>query len=309
MRFNRAWMYGLVNSLTARIRTGTLFIPLPVAIHLKPRRLAVTIHDIIPLVFAEQYRSLRQRFFLDAYTLSMRKADLIFTDSQCSKADMVSRFRVPPEKIVVAYLGFDSDLFKPGPVNPSESQDILRQRGITKPYVLHVGRGDPRKNLVRLVRAYDLLIARRKDLDFQLVLSGPLGWGYEPLLQLLTKPTLQGRVILTGSVPDHELKVLHIRAACFAMPSLYEGFGLPSLEAMASGIPLMSSNRSSLPEIAGDAALYFDPESVEEMSVVMERLLTDSAIREQLAARGLEHAKQFSWEACARTTLAALKAL
>jgi glycosyltransferase involved in cell wall biosynthesis len=309
MRLHRAWKYGLVNSLTVQMRAGTVFIPIPVSVYVKPRRLAITVHDVIPLVFPEQYDSLRGKVFLHTYTSSVRSADLILTDSAHSKADMVSRFGVPAQKVVVTYLGFDSELFRPNPAEPNGGQPSLDRYGISRPYVLHVGRAEPRKNLVRLVEAYDRLISRRKDLDVQLVLSGSLGWGYEPLLRSLKKPSLQGRAILTGPVPDRELAVLYRSAACFAMPSLYEGFGLPVLEAMASGTPLMSSDRSSLPEVAGEAALYFDPESVEEMSAAMERMLTDSALRERLIKKGLEGARRFSWHQCACTTLAALSSL
>ena len=306
MRFHRAWKYGLVNSLNFQMRNGTVFEPIPVAVYFKPRRLAVTIHDVAPLLFPEQYKS---KIFLHTYTSSMSKADLIFTVSEHSKADMVSRFGVPADKIVVGYEGFDRDMFQPGPVDTSESREMLRRLGITRPYVLHVGRGDPRKNLVRLVQAYEALTARRKDLDFQLVLGGSLGWGYKPLLELVRKASLQGRVIVTGPVPDRELPMLYRAAACFATPSLYEGFGLPVLEAMACGTPVMISGSSSLPEVGGDAAIYFDPESVDEMSQVMERLLTDSGLREEMTTKGLERAPQFSWERCARVTLAALKNL
>jgi glycosyltransferase involved in cell wall biosynthesis len=309
MRWHRAWKYGLVNILTLQMRNGTVFEPIPVSIYFKPRRLAVTVHDVIPLLFPDQYGSPAGRIFLHTYTSSMSKADLIFTDSACSKNDMISRFGVPAGKIVVAYLGFERDAFRAGPVDTSESREMLSRLGITRPYVLHVGRGDPRKNLVRLVQAYEALTARRKDLDFQLVLGGSLGWGYEPLLELVRKASLQGRIVVTGPVPDRELPMLYRSAACFAMPSLYEGFGLPVLEAMACGTPVMISNSSSLPEVGGDAAIYFHPESVDEMSHVMERLLTDSGLREDMAKKGLERARQFSWEACAHTTLAALKTL
>ena len=114
---------------------------------------------------------------------------------------------------------------------------------------------------------------------------------------------------MTGAVPDGDLAVLYRAAAICAIPSLYEGFGLPVVEAMASGVPVMSSNASCLPEIAGGAALYFDPELAEEMSECMERLLSDSALRERLVAHGLDRVRRFSWAACARTTLAALKGL
>jgi glycosyltransferase involved in cell wall biosynthesis len=309
MRFHRAWKYGLVNSLTIRMRSGVLFSPIPVSVYVKPKRLAVTVHDIVPLVFPEQYASPMGRVFVHTYRSSISKADLILTDSAYSKADMFLRLGVTVAKIVVAPLGFDSDMFRPTLIKSAEGREMLGRYGIDRPYVLHVGRGDPRKNLVRLVQSYQVLGSRRRDLDFQLVLSGSLGWGYQPLLELLKEPSLKKRVILTGPVPDRELAMLYGLAAGFAMPSLYEGFGLPVLEAMACGTPVMSSNRSSLPEIAAEAALYFDPESAEEMSDAMERLLTDSTLRKELAEKGLRRAGQFSWEACARTTLAALKSL
>ena len=305
MRFYHAWKYGLVNSL-ALGSEDALFVPAPVSVYFKPKRLAVTVHDVIPLLFPERYRS---PIFRHTYTSSLRKADLIFTDSECAKADMVSRFEVPPDRVVVACLGYDRDAFQPGPPNMVESQKMRCRMGINQPYMLHVGGGDPRKNLVRLVRAYEATVTRRKDLDFQLVLAGSPGWGSEPLLQLIQKPSLQGRVILAGRVPDRYLPDLYRGAACLAMPSLYEGFGLPALEAMACGTPVMISNSSSLPEVGGDAALYFDPESVDEMSQTMERILPDSTLRQELSRKGLEQAKRFSWEACARTTLAALKSL
>jgi glycosyltransferase involved in cell wall biosynthesis len=186
---------------------------------------------------------------------------------------------------------------------------MLPRYGINRPYILHVGNMEPRKNVVRLVKAYGALLKRRRQLDLQLLLCGGQNWGCKELNRMLHEPGLQGCVILAGMVPNCDLPLLYRGAAGFAMPSLYEGFGLPVLEAMASGIPVMSSNRSSLPEVAGDAALYFDPESVEDMSLAMERLVTDAALRQQLVARGNERVKQFSWEACARATLTALSSL
>jgi glycosyltransferase involved in cell wall biosynthesis len=312
MRHQRAWMYGLINDAIWRNKNGTLFIPIPAAVYLRPRRLAVTIHDIVPLLFPDQYRAAHGvvfPLFQHRFTSSMRKADLVFTDSEHSKADMVSGFGVPPEKIVVAYLGFDSDFFRPAPADSSEAREVLRRYGIDRPYVMHVGLMEPRKNIRRLVQAHQALTGRRRDIDVQLVLCGRQAWGSEDLVQMLRQPEVRKRVILTGTVPDSDLGILYRSAACFAMPSLYEGFGLPLLEAMASGVPVMTSNRSCLPEIGGKAALYFNPECVEEISVAMERLLSDSALRRELVMEGLLRAKQFSWEACAHTTLAALKNL
>jgi alpha-1,3-rhamnosyl/mannosyltransferase len=267
------------------------------------------VHDVITLLPGFRRHSFRSILFRHSYSSSLRHADLILTNSEHSKADMVSVCGIAPERILVIYLGFDRDLYQSSLIDAREKGRVLGRYGIDHPYILWVGKMEPRKNLVGLVQAYGLSRKRRKDLPLQLVLCGGQSWGCENLDRLLTDPAYRGQVIRTGVVPNSDLSVLYRAAVGFAMPSLYEGFGLPILEAMASGVPVMSSSRSSLPEIAGNAALYFDPESVQEMSMAMERLLTDGALREQLVARGRERVKQFSWEACAKATLAALRSL
>lgn len=309
MRFQRMWKLGLSPYVAKRVGADVLFLPSPSPISLKPARLAVTVHDIIPILFPREVRPLTSLLFRHSCLSSTRKADLILTDSERSKADMASLCGVPEEKIVVAYLGCDPEVAAPGRTDPDEAAHVLKRYGITPPYVLHVGRLEARKNVVRLVEAYRSLCDRRKDFSFQLVVCGGAGRCWNELVRLASEPALRGRMILTGSVPDHELAVIYRAAACLALPSLYEGFGLPLLEAMASGTPVMSSNRSSLPEVGGDAALYFNPESVEEMSATMERLLGDSTLQRELIRRGLERSRQFSWKQCAETTLAALKNL
>ena len=309
MRWDRLWRLGMYVVAAQRLRPDAVFLPFPFLVTFKPVHLAVMVHDVIPLRFPRARWSLRDSLFRQSYSSSLARADLILTNSEYSKSDLVSICGVPPERIVVAHLGFDSGVFNSAPPDTEQLGEVQRRPGIDGPYVLHVGNMEPRKNLVRLVRAYRLLTERRRDLSLQLVLCGGQNWGCEDLDRLLEEPEFRGRVVLTGAVPDRELSLLYRGAVCFAMPSLYEGFGFPLLEAMASAVPVMSSNRTSLPEIAADAALYFDPESIEEMAGAMERLVTDSDLREQLVRRGLERAKQFSWVACARTTLAALKTL
>jgi glycosyltransferase involved in cell wall biosynthesis len=267
------------------------------------------VHDVIPLLSGFRHYSLRGMVLRYSYSSSLRRADLILANSEHSKADMVSVCGIAPERIRVIYHCFDRDIYESSMLDAREKARVLGRYGIDTPYVLWVGKMEPRKNLVRLVRAYGQLLERRKDLALQLVLCGGQNWGCEDLNRLLRQPAYRGRVICTGVVPSSDLSVLYRGALSFAMPSLYEGFGVPPLEAMASGVPVMSSNRSSLPEIAGNAALYFDPDSVEEMSMAMERLITDQALRQQLVALGRERVKQFSWEACARATLAALRSL
>ncbi len=309
MRPSDLWRLGRFMLAAKRQRPDVLFLPFPYPIFYKAVRLAIVVHDIIPLLPGFRRHSLRAIFHRHSYSSSLRRADLILTDSEHSKADMVSVCGIAPERILVTYLGFDPDVYQSSVRDEGEKAKVLTRYGISAPYILWVGKMEPRKNLVGLVQAYGLLLKRRKDLALQLVLCGGETWRYENLNRLLAEPSYRGKVIRTGFVPNSDLSVLYGGAAGFAMPSLYEGFGLPTLEAMASGAPVMSSNRSSLPEIAGNAAIYFDPESVEEMSMAMERLLTDGAFRQQLIARGRERVKQFSWEACSRATLAALRSL
>lgn len=310
MQWRKAWRLGLTLPATKLLKADALFLPSPLPVFLKHRRIAVTVHDIVPLLFSDQYSSCLERTFIRySFVSSLKAADLVFTDSYSSKRDILSRFRIPEDRVVVAYCGYDSVLFSPGSKDSPECKEVQRRYGIKQPYVLHAGHMQPRKNILRLVQAYRLLMQRRGDLTIQLALIGELTWGCQQLLRMLREPDLRNNVVLTGVVPDRDLAILYRGAACFAMPSLYEGFGLPLLEAMGSGVPVMSSNRSSLPEVGGNGAFYFDPESVEEISTAMEKLLCDSALREQLVARGLAQAKQFTWEGCARTTLKALEAL
>jgi glycosyltransferase involved in cell wall biosynthesis len=309
MHYEDPWRLGLFMLAAQRLRPDVLFLPFPFPVPFKPVRLAVMVHDVIPLLPQFRRSSFRSLLFRYSFSSSLAQADLVLTNSAHSKADMISVCGIQPERIVVAHLGFDPDAYKAAPLDDCERKSTLLRYGIDRPYILHVGIMEPRKNLVRLVKAYGALLERRRSLAVQLVLCGEQNWGCEELNRTLHEPAFRGRVIVTGMVPTRDLSVLYRGAVGLAMPSLYEGFGLPILEAMASGIPVMSSNRSSLPEIAGDAALYFDPESEEEIATTMEKLLDDLALRRQLVQGGIERAKRFSWESCARATLAAFKSL
>jgi glycosyltransferase involved in cell wall biosynthesis len=306
MRKVRLWRTGIFLYATKLIKSDALFLPYPMPVYVKPKRLAITIHDLIPLLFPQFYRS--ERLLTHSYTSSIDQADLILTDSEQSKADMMLR-GVPGDKIRVAPLGFDSNLFYPRADDPAYSQEVLRRYGVRRPYLLHVGQRMPHKNVERLVEAFGHLSRTRRDFGCQLVLAGGQLWETQELMDLAGERTIFERIVLTGRIPDSHLALLYRQAALFVMPSLYEGFGLPLLEAMACGVPTISSNRSSLPEVGGEATVYFNPESAEEMAGAVEQVLTDSDLREKLVELGLSRAKQFSWDDCARKTLAALREL
>ena len=258
------------------------------------QRLVVTVHDLAflttPSVFPPAWR-FQFRLGLRA---TLRRADAIITPSRNTAEDLLSRTNVDPAKVHVIPLAARTD------VTAADPEQILSRLKIPRPYLLFVGTLEPRKNLVRLVRAYRR--AATSGLPHALVLAGPVGWKHQTLLReiALRGP---GEVVLTGDLTDEEIDAVYREAAAFVYPALYEGFGLPVLEAMARGVPTIAANTSSLPEVAGDAALQVDPDSVREIAAAIETLLTDPALAERLSMRGRARAERFSWEETARLTL------
>ena len=208
---------------------------------------------------------------------------------------------LPGEKVHVIYQGYNSDLFR-GDVSGEDVERVLRQHQLEAPYFLYVGTLEPRKNLVRLVKAFDL-VRRKNPGNIRLVLAGGKGWKYEEIFDEIRKLNLHDSVRQLGYVPDEDLPGLIRGARAMVYPSLYEGFGLPPLEAMAVGTPVLTSNTSSLPEVVGEAAVMVDPEDIEAMAVAMERLWTDETWRESLRTKGYQQAQQFNWDRSARETM------
>jgi glycosyltransferase involved in cell wall biosynthesis len=232
---------------------------------------------------------------------AVRQADAIITVSQNTANDLVRYARADPARIHVVPLAASL------PATEADPAEALKRMKITPPYLLFVGTLEPRKNLVRLVRAYRRAVAGA-GLPHRLVLAGPLGWRPRPLLREIAVDG-PGEILLTGKRSPEELDALYRGAAAFAYPSLYEGFGLPVLEAMARGVPCIVSTTSSLPEVAGDAALAVPPRSVSGLAAAIERVLTDEAEAARLSNAARARAEEFSWEQTARTTLKVYESL
>ncbi len=231
----------------------------------------------------------------------LRDAARVIADSRHTARDILEVYEVPPENIVVIYPGTPSAFFD-APA-PDRLHDIRMRYGLdTKPYLLFIGGATPRKNHRVLLQAFAGLPEIRKET--QLVIVGdPYHRGLS-VDDTVREFKLEGQVQCVGRVPTDDLKGLYAQAELFVFPSLYEGFGFPVLEAMACGTPVLASNRTSLPEVVGDAAVLVNPESSDELSEAIRRVLTDTSVRLSLRQRGLTRAKEFSWEATARQTRA-----
>ena len=258
------------------------------------QRLVVTVHDLafehFPSLFPRRWRLL-YRLGLRA---AVKRADAILTPSRNTADDIASRTKVDPARLHVVPL---ASSLATGTLDVAE---VLARRRIRSPYVLFAGTLEPRKNLVRLVRAYRRVA--ETGLPHALVLAGAMGWHPESLMREIAQPG-PGEIVLTGLLAEADLDALYRGASAFAYPSLYEGFGLPVVEAMARGVPTVASTTSSVPEVSGDAALGVDPRSVTQIFDAIRRILTDDELAERLAEAGRAQAERFSWDRTATGTL------
>ena len=262
----------------------------------------VTVHDVIPLILPETF-TLRHRLVVRlALARVRRKADLVVVPSHAVKRDVVRRVGLPEDRVVVTHEGCEPRF---RPVRSAAAwRDVATRYGLPPRYVLAVGTLEPRKNLTTLLEAFARLRRQGEvDADLRLVLAGARGWLDEPIFATVRSLGLEDAVRFTGFVDDADLPAVYSGAALFVFPSLHEGFGLPLLEAMACGVPVVTSNISSMPEVAGDAAVLVDPRDANGLAAAIARLLRDEALRDRLREAGIARARQFSWEATARRTL------
>lgn len=269
-------------------------------------RTLLTVHDL-SFVRVPQAASPRLKAYLDAVVpRSVRRADHILADSQATKEDLVALYDTPPNKVTVLLSGVDKR-FQPVQDAARLAQVRARYHLPEKPFILSVGTVQPRKNYVRLIQSLARL--RAAHLDVALVIAGGRGWLDDPIYAAIRDCGLEDDVFLIGFADDADLPALYTSAICFAFPSLYEGFGLPVLEAMACGTPAVTSTVSSLPEVAGDAALMVEPDDLEAITDSLRRLIEDEALRQTLIARGFDRARRFTWEQSAANLIAVYRQL
>jgi len=294
--FPRLWTHARLSWEMARRPPDALFVPAHVLPLVHPRASLVTVHDLGYLHFPQAH-PWRQRLYLDLSTRwSARAAAHLLADSEATKADLAARYGTPPEKITVAYPGYDETL---APVrDPAAIEAVKARYVINGDYFLYLGTLQPRKNLTRLIAAFANL-----QLATTLVLAGKRGWLYDDLFTQVRRLGLEGRVLFPGYVSEEDKAALLSGALAFVFPSLYEGFGLPVLEAQACGCPVVASNTSSLPEAAGDGALLVDPTDTTAIGAAMQRVASGPALRDELVERGFANARRFSWHACAHSVL------
>lgn len=262
-------------------------------------RKIVTIHDVVPYIYPETSTKLDKLIYHYWLPLAVRRLDAIITVSEQSKQDIIRYLPVNEEDVVVIPEAAGSSYRL---MNPIDVKPVLNRYGIDFPYILYVGSLESRKNLPRLLEAFARV--RTQHPDWKLVIVGARKWKFSSIFETVKRLELEPFVHFTGYVEEEHLPAIYNGADLFVFPSLYEGFGLPVLEAMASGTPVITSNCSSLPEVAGDAAILIDPYDIQAMADAIQQVLSDPSLAATLRVKGLARAKTFSWKRTAEETIA-----
>ena len=259
----------------------------------------VTFHDMTFFLYPRLHTRAKRIFFQLAMQISARRADALIADSESTRQDAIRLLGIPPQKIYTALLGVD-DAYRP--ISDQRALEAVRLKYNLPPdFILYVGLVEPRKNLPLLIRAFRKLIDLKTET--RLVIAGRLGWMYTQVVQLIETLGVKDKVSLIGYVPTQDLPLVYNLASVFVYPTLYEGFGLPVLEAMACGVPVVTTEISSLPEIIDDAGILVPANDEAALTLAIQSVLTDRALSRRLAILGLERASQFTWERTAQQTL------
>ncbi|MGD0854228.1 MAG: glycosyltransferase family 1 protein [Dehalococcoidia bacterium] len=263
------------------------------------------IYDLTPLLFGDMFpRHFRIRYKWQTKH-AVGNARKIITISEDAKKDVITYFGVDSEKVVVAYPGFDSRLFKPE--TDKQKIDQLRAKyKLGNPYILFMGILHAKKNILRIIEAFESL-KTEFGIKHKLVIAGKRAWQDEIIFDRIQSSPFRSEIVFAGYITDEEAPILMNGADVFVFPSLHEGFGIPPLEAMACGTPVITSNTSSLPEVTGDAALLVNPYDAHEMASALYRVISEPGLRETMIEKGLERVRLFSWQRTARSVLTVLE--
>lgn len=260
----------------------------------------VTLHDLIPIRHPETEKLAARLYWRLQIPIAARRSTFIITDSEHARQEIIDDFSIGPERIRATMLGFNPVMLDQR--NPLQGAAIRGRYGLPEGYILYVGTIQPRKNIDSLIEAYARLRRDQKILP-RLVIVGRKGWLYDRLFERISELGLTEDVLFTGFVPDEDLPFIYDGARVFAYLSLFEGFGLPPLEAMACGVPVIVSNTTSLPEVVGDAGISVKPTDIDAIAAALETVLDNPESAEIMKKKGLERARKFSWERCAQETL------
>jgi glycosyltransferase involved in cell wall biosynthesis len=294
------WMQFVLPGVLRRLRPDLAHFTNYLAPLFCPVPYVVSVHDM-SLTLLPECHTLKKRLLTSTFVPAVaRAARLVLTPSESTRRDVIRLLGIDPARVRTIPYAPPPEF---GPL--ANGTDALAARGIRRPYFLYVGTIEPRKNLERTLRAFARLAPARPELTF--VLAGQIGWGCEGVLRELARPELRGRVQVLGYVAEEELPPLYAHAEALVYPSLYEGFGLPVVEAMACGCPVITSNGSSLAEVAGDAALLVDPTDEDALAAALEAVSGDGSLRASLRARGLQHVARYTWSRTARETALAYR--
>lgn len=259
----------------------------------------VTVYDLTFLLFPYLFRPLNRLYLQWGTRFSLRRARQVIAISERTRQDLIRIYGLDPARVIVAPCGVDP-AYCPSPADPAESEALKARYHLPERFILYLGTLEPRKNLPHLIRAYAL--ARQSAALPKLVLAGGRGWYDEPIDRAIAESGVQEEIVVTGYFPGPDLPALYRAAEAFVYPSLYEGFGLPPLEAMACGTPVIVSNASSLPEVVGDAGIQIPPEDEQSLADALAEVAHNDSLREDLRHRGLAQAARFTWERTAQIT-------
>lgn len=261
----------------------------------------VTIHDIISILFPQNIPFASRMFYSKWMPFSYSKARQIISISESTKRDIVRVLKIPSRNITVIHNGYDARL--ESRVSSSELARVAKKYNLPRDYLLHIGTLEPRKNLGFLIDAFHEVIKDKKNSNLNLVITGKKGWYYNGLFEKVEKFDLGDRVVFTGYIDEADKKAIYQGARIFTFPSLYEGFGLPPLEAMASGIPVISSNTSSMPEVLGDAGILISPKNKSAWVEAITKVNNNEKFYNEMKKKNEEQIQKFDWGVTARRTV------